>query len=419
MAAKTPFDFRIPYRWELVLWLWIAFFFNQADRQLFGIVLPALRLDLGLSSVQAGLVASIFTIAFACVIPFSGLAGDTFSRKRIVVLSILVWSVATTLTGFANTLLLLIAVRSIATGVGEAMFAPSAYALIGEQHSETRAQAMALHQTSLYVGVIVTGAVAGYIADHFGWRGAFWIFGAGGIAAAALMQLRIRKVPPAPVEPGYRFGARELFRRPTVFLIAAGLGASVFANVAYLTWMPTFLHERFQLSLANAGFSSMFYHHAFAFAGVLVGGRFADRLALRQPKARLWMQASALLLAAPFLYLMGAASSLPLVYAALAGFGFFRGLYDCNTWAAVYQVVPPRLHASASGLVLSIAFGIASLAPVWLGAMKQSIGLAAGLSILPLVHAAGSAALILAAVQFFSPDYNRMKVNSLQTAGAS
>jgi MFS family permease len=371
--------------------------------------LPAIRLDQHLSDVQAGLVATIFTVAYACTIPFGGIAGDQFSRKRIVVVSLLAWSAATTLTGFGTSLIFLILVRSLSTGVGEALFAPSAYALIGEQHVETRARAMAVHQTSLYVGVVATGAAAGYVADRFGWRGAFWIFGAAGIAAATAIEWRLRESVclPRPAGAGNWASFREVTRTPTALALALGLGASVFANVAYLTWMPTFLHERFHLSLARAGFSSMFYHHAFAFAGVLAGGPLADRLARTRPAARLPMQAAALLAAAPFLYLLGGSGSLPLVYLALAGFGFFRGLYDCNTWAAVYQVVPPRLHASASGLVLSIGFAIASLAPVLLGAIKQSTGLAAGLSSLAAAHVAGAAVLAIAAWRWFDRDYRR------------
>ncbi len=121
------------------------------------------------------------------------------------------------------------------------------------------------------------------------------------------------------------------------------------------------------------------------------------------------MQGSALLLAAPFLFLMGTTGRLSVVYIALAGFGLFRGLYDCNTYAALYQVVPPSLHSSASGLLLAIAFAIGSLAPLLLGAMKQTVGLASGLSYLSLVHAAGSAVLFISLRVFFGRDYNRMK----------
>jgi sugar phosphate permease len=409
IAAAESRQALLPYRWELVLWLWVAFFFNQADRQLFGIVLPSIQRDLGLTSVEAGLVATLFTIAYACVIPFSGIAGDRFSRKRIVVLSILTWSVATTLTGFGSSLLYLVLIRSVATGGGEALFAPSAYALIGEQHVETRARAMSVHQTSLYVGVVATGAVAGYVADRFGWRGAFWIFGGAGVAAAAAMQARLRQstVARRATEAQTWAGVGRVLRTRTAMALAVGLGSSVFVNIGYLTWMPTYLHERFHLSLAEAGFFSMFYHHAFAFAGVLIGGPLADKLARRRPGVRLPMQAAALLAGVPFLYLMGAAGSPPLVYFALAGFGLFRGLYDCNTWAAVYQVIPPPLHASASGLILAIGFGIASLAPVLLGFIRQSSGLAAGLSGLGAAHAIGAATLAIAAWRWFGPDYRR------------
>ena len=56
---------RLPYSWELLLWLWLAFFFNQADRQVFSVVLPAIRTGLGLSYVQLGLIASVFTAAMS------------------------------------------------------------------------------------------------------------------------------------------------------------------------------------------------------------------------------------------------------------------------------------------------------------------------------------------------------------------
>ncbi len=164
----------LPYRWELLVWLWLAFLFNQADRQVFNVVLPAIRAGLGLTAVQAGLVGSVFTIALAIVIPVAGYVGDIWSRKRIVVFSLFGWSVSTLLTGFSPGLLYLIIVRSVATGVGEGFYAPSAFAMIGEHHVETRAQAMALHQTSLYLGVVLSGLVAGWLGDHFGWRSAFW-----------------------------------------------------------------------------------------------------------------------------------------------------------------------------------------------------------------------------------------------------
>ena len=108
---------RLPYRWELMVWLWLAFFFNQADRQVFSVVLPHLRADLGLTDVQAGLVASVFTIVLGLLAPFAGYAGDTFSRARIVTLSVFGWSLATMFTGFSTGLVYLIVVRVLTSSV--------------------------------------------------------------------------------------------------------------------------------------------------------------------------------------------------------------------------------------------------------------------------------------------------------------
>lgn len=399
----------LAYRWELLVWLWLAFLLNQADRQVFNAVLPLVQSDLRLSAVQAGLVGSVFTITLAVIIPLAGYIGDVFSRKRIIVLSLLGWSLSTLLTGFSTGLLFLIIVRSVATGVGEGFYAPSAYAMIGEHHIETRAQAMAVHQTSLYVGVVLSGLVAGWLGDHFGWRSAFWVFGSLGILAAFLLHWRLRDRPAADRNTAdrlpIRLVARTLFATPTALLLAFGLGGRVFVNVGYLTWMPTYLHERFGMSLAAAGFSSMFYHYAAAFVGVLAGGRLSDRLARRRPRARPLLQALGLLAAAPFLFLLGRANQVWLVCASAAAFGLFCGLYDSSTQASLYEVVEPRLHASAIGAMTAFAFVIGSLAPVALGATKQAVGLSMGLSALSLVYVMASVCLFAAVFFTFGRDY--------------
>ncbi|MEK7405488.1 MAG: MFS transporter [Acidobacteriota bacterium] len=399
----------LPYRWELVGWLWLAFLLNQADRQIFNIVLPLVKSDLRLSDVQAGLVASVFTASLAVMIPVAGYAGDIYCRKRIIVCSLLGWSLSTLLTGFSPGLLYLIVVRSVATGVGEAFYAPSAFSLIAEHHIETRAQAMAVHQTSLYVGVVLSGLLAGYFGDRFGWRSAFWTFGFVGIVVASVMSRRLRGSSPGSSpgaeRPPARLVLRTILSRPTALLLALALGGMVFVNIGYLTWMPTYLHERFHLSLANAGFSSMFYHHLFAFFGVMLGGRLSDHFARTRPRFRLELQGAGLLLATPFLYLIGSTSELAPTYFALGAFGFFRGFYDSNIYASLFEVIEPRFHASASGVMTAFAFVVGSFAPVALGAVKQAVGLSLGLSGLSLVYLAAAGSMFTAVSVFFQDDF--------------
>ena len=95
----------LSYRWELIVLLWFAFFVNQADRQVFNIVLPLVQADLHLTSVQLGLVASLFTLVLGVLVPVAGFAGDTLDKKWIVCASLACWSVATVCTSWAGGLL--------------------------------------------------------------------------------------------------------------------------------------------------------------------------------------------------------------------------------------------------------------------------------------------------------------------------
>ena len=48
---------RLPYKWELIIMLWFAYFLNQGDRQIYNVVIPLIKEDLHLSDLQLGLVA--------------------------------------------------------------------------------------------------------------------------------------------------------------------------------------------------------------------------------------------------------------------------------------------------------------------------------------------------------------------------
>jgi sugar phosphate permease len=347
------------YRWELLVWLWLAFFFNQADRQVFNVVLPLLRTDLGLSDVQLGMIGSVFVAANGLMVPVAGFLGDMVSRKRIVVVSLCAWSLATFSTGFGASLLYFLAVRSIATAVGEAFYFPSAVAMLAAEHDRTRARAMSWFQTSVYAGLIASGWAGGALAEKMGWRPVFWIFGGVGTVLAAVLLLRLRETraeASAPRSPQIAASARAIVSQPVARYVALASAATIFVNIGYLAWMPAYLFERFQIPLAKAGLNSMLFHHALAFAGVLLGGWISDRYSPGRPRIRMEIQAAALLAGAPFLFLLGRAASEYLAYAALAGFGFFRGLFESNLYPAFYSVISARYHSTASGLLIAFSF---------------------------------------------------------------
>ncbi|HEV2479850.1 MAG TPA: MFS transporter, partial [Puia sp.] len=280
--------FKLPYKWELIVLLWLTFFFNQADRQVFNVVLPFIQADLGLTYAQLGLVASILTLVYGVLVPVAGLVGGRYNKKNIIVISLLVWSSATLLTGISMTLFELILLRSIATGGGEAFYSPPANALISEYHEKTRATALSIHQTALYAGIIFSGYIAGWVADRYGWRRSFFIFGGFGILLALVLYSRLRNAGrgrnAGPVPTGQK-NIREtlllFFKRPTAVLLTVAFSGMQFVGVGFITWMPIFLHRKFNFSMARAGFDATFYHHIAAFLGVLGGAAIADRLSRR------------------------------------------------------------------------------------------------------------------------------------------
>ncbi len=403
----------LPYKWELIVLLWFAFFFNQADRQAYNVVLPLLSADLKLSPVQAGLVASIFLWCYALLVPVAGYLGDISRRKWIVFWSLLIWSGGTVLSGATTGLVSLIVFRSIATGGGEAFYFPSANSLIGQYHHKTRAMAMSIHQTALYVGLIASGFIAGWIGERFGWRTAFYAFGGFGIVLAFIIMARLKDVGLTEEATAQVKAARlplsvvlkAIAGKPTVWALWLAFSLFLFAGIGYITWMPSFLHEKFKLSLSNAGFSSMFYHHAAAMIGVLLGGKISDMLATRRRTVRLEVEYIGLFLGAPFICLMGLTNNLLLCYIGLAGFGLFRGIYDSNLYAALFDVIEPRFRSSAVGIMLAVVFFVSAFAPVALGWAKSTIGLTAGLAALSLAYFIAGLVILLAVKTTFRRDY--------------
>ena len=408
------------YKWEVLLLLWMGYLLNQGDRQVFNTVLPAIRDSLNLTDSSVGLIATIFNLVFAIAVPIGGWMGDRFSRKWVTTLSVLFFSVATMFTGLATTFLGLVLLRSVATGGGEAMFGPSNYSILAQYHTDTRARAMSIHQTAYYIGVILAGWLAGLIADNLGWRYSFLVFGGIGIIWGILMIVRLDNRPPerkaeekAESKPGFFDGFKAVFTTPTALMLTIGFSGLIFVITGFMTWVPAYLQEEFGQSQADAGFNSMFWTYVAAFLGVLLSGTISDRVARKENKYRMFLQALGLVAGALFLFFMGGKSSLVLVYVCFAGWGFFRAFFDANTYAVLYDVTPPRLHASCGSVMGMTGFAVGSLAPVILGAIKQSVGsLQSVFPILAVIWVVCGLMMFIVANTSYNKDRNKI-VNTL------
>ena len=412
------------YKWEVVILLWIAFFLNQADRQAFNIVLPNIQEHLGASDSTMGLIAMLFNLFYAVTVPFAGYFADRMSRSRQIWVSTLIFSTATLFTGLSGGIFSFILFRCFGMGLGQGMFGPTYTGLIAEYHdSLTRARAMSLHQTSYYIGVITCGFLAGWVAEKLGWQYAFYIFGGIGIAFTAILALRLKdKAPEESLSteeagkgrddvPSLPTAIGAIFKVPTAVCMLVAYCGLIFGLNGYLTWMPKYLKETFNLSLSSAGFHSMFWTHAAAFIGVLAAGALSDKMAARPSggRNRLLLQAAGLLLASPCIVLMGLSGKFGVVCAALAGFGFFRAFFDAGTYAVLYDVIESKYYSMSSAVLILFGFGIGSFAPWILGIIGDKAGLSGGIASLAVVWVVSGLALLVARTVFYEKDSKKLR----------
>lgn len=375
---------RSRYAWMVVACLWFVWLLNYLDRQAFFSVFPVLQSNLKLSYFELGLLSTSFLWVYAIASPLAGYLADRFGRKKIIVMSLLVWSLMTWATGRARNFQELLWVRGL-MGVSEAAYLPAGLAMIADYHNgRTRSFATGLHFSGGYIGIVLGGVAGGWIGERYGWRSVFVFLGFIGIAYALFVAgvLRENPIPPEQKANRTKIGktgviasVRELCSTRAFSILTVVFGIMSLANWLVYTWMPIYLYERFHMSLLSAGFSATFYIQAGSIGGIMLGGILADWWGSRWTRGRLFTQAAGLALVGPFLCIVGITTSPWLLFVALAVFGIGRGAYDSNCMPVLCQIVRPGLRATGYGLfnfVGTVAGGAIAAAA---GAMKSSLGL--------------------------------------------
>ena len=414
---------KMNYKWRALALLWVAFFLQQGTRQIFGATLTSIQGSLGASAAAIGVVATVFTFAYGLSVPFAGAAADLFNRKWMVVSGVFVFCLGIFASGFVSSLGLMIVSYGILNGFGQSFYYPSATSIIGELHKETRATALSILQMGLYAGIIGCSAASGWLAESGaeGWRMPFKIFGGIGILWAIVLAVGLRGRESEKLESSVGVGEskfkefhsptqnsnssskpslKEAFKvfvgNPSALLLAAGLGMMIYVDIGFKTWMPSHLSETFGMAEGSAALNAVLWHYLGAFVGVTLAGRISDRLVAHRPSVRMETNIIGLALGVPFIVWMAYAPSPMTCGIAMAIFGVFRGVYDSNLMASLFDIIPQKYHASGAGLMLSCAFMFGSTSPVVLGFVKDSFSSTAALASLAAFYLVGAVVIAIA-----------------------
>lgn len=397
------------YKWTVVALLWAVCFFNYADRQAIYSVFPLLKTEMGLTDVQLGIVGASFMWVYAAAAPLAGIIGDRVARKTVIIGGLIFWSLITVATALSTQYSQLVLCRAL-EGLGEAFYFPASMSMLSDYHSAaTRSRAMSIHQSSVYAGTIAGGTVAGVMAQALGWRSSFYLFGTLGTVLGLVLVVFLREPArettdeAAPAMSPTATGVTELLKTPMVLiLMAVFVGANFVASIV-LTWMPSFLYNKFGMSLAAAGFSSTAYLQIASVLGVITGGVLADRLARRRRGGRMMTQAIGLVAGVPFIFVTGWTRSVPILILALAGFGYFKGLYDANIWASLHDVVPVRRRATGVGVMNAVGWMGGGFAPVAIAMAAERYGMSASISASSMIYLVVGLVLVVGTMRFMRP----------------
>ena len=398
--------------WFLVGFMWVAYFLNYSDRQVVFSIFPVLKSELHFTNTQLGLTSSIFLWVYALCSPIAGQIGDRVSKRMLVVLSLVLWSLATVLTGFSRSVLMLLSCRAL-IGITESLFVPSAVALTASAHSPAmRSRAVSLLNTAQLAGVAMGGWYGGFIAQRFHWRLAFYSLGLFGVFYAIPYSSFLRKtsegVPEGIRTSGSKLAITALIKVRTFWVVSVVFPVFTFVLWLLYTWLPNFFYEKFSLSLAEAGFTATAYVQGATFVGMLCGSGISDYLYRRHKAARFWMVNTGLLLLSPCVHWIGNTSSLYFAVVATVGFGFGCGLAFSSLQICSFDVVPIDTRASALGFLNLVGGFVSGFAALLGGVWKESVGIQTLMTYAALACFLAGLLMILGIKLYFQRDYDRV-----------
>lgn len=350
----------------VLLFIWLGWMFSFLDRMVMTVSLPFIGADFGIGKTQQGLIISAFFIAYAGFQIPGGYLADKFGPRKVMAIAIVWWSVFTSLTGVATSLVVLLTIRFL-FGIGEGCFPASSWKAISAYFpTKIRGRATAIQSSVNTLGPALAAIVAAGIIKEFGWHNVFIFLGFPGLLVGLGIWWYIRDNPkehPAitaeelkELEEEAQQDNTSVSTEKVPFSTVIKTGALwQMAAIWFLfditfwgfnSWLPSYLMEARGLSLTKTGFLAAI-PFLFGTVGTLAGGWASDKF----KNGRTILYAIGSVIAAVFLYLTFSVQDLTqaMIYQCLSAlFMFFAmGIF----WGILMDAISKNIMGTASGVV--------------------------------------------------------------------
>ena len=286
----------------------LAYTLSMCDRMILSIQFPDIKAEFGLTDTQLGLLGGIsFALFYATMgLPIARLA-DQHSRKWIIIVSLVVFSLMTAFSGFAAGFISLLILR-IGVGIGEAGVNPASQSIIADYFPpQGRAFAMAILMLGGSLGIMLGFVGGGFIAETYSWRVAMISVGVPGLLLAVFMARSLKEPtrgtyetePPQPPPP-IRTTALAMWSNPAMRHLIAGSVVAGLISYGLTQWLPTFFIRVHDLSQSQTGMLMAGVFGIPGSIGALVFGKWFDRLSHRGFQHGIWMLAMVPFITLPF-----------------------------------------------------------------------------------------------------------------------
>jgi predicted MFS family arabinose efflux permease len=371
------------------------------DRQVINILAEPIKKDLGLTDAQLGLLTGLSFALFytALGIPIARLS-EFKNRSSIMVGCLAIWSGFTMLCALAGNMAWLLVTR-IGVGFGEAGCFPACQSMISEYLPPAkRAWSLSILMMGAPLGLLLGMVIGGFVAERYGWRGAFVAAGAPGLLLAALVRFLLpdpsRASHKAILIPPPSFGTtvRELAQRKGFWSVIAGMSFAAFVTYSQNAFVASFFLRVYSTDLAGLtqnrgavgyiGIALGLILGLGGAAGLLLGGCLGDRLGRGNTRGYLTVASSACVLAAPVFLCVFGIHSLSLAFALLVPATILSNVWAGPAYAVLQSMAHERSRATAAAIAVLFLtlFGL-GLGPLSVGALSdhlaRSLGTAEGL----------------------------------------
>ena len=360
-AKSEPFS--PSYVRYALLMLLIIYTLNFVDRQIIAILAEPIKKELGLSDTQLGLLGGL---AFAFFYTFLGIPiarlAERGNRVKIISIAVVVWSGFTAASGLAHNFTQLLLAR-IGVGVGEAGCTPPAHSLISDYVApEKRASALAFYSLGVPVGSAMGFLVGALIAQHYGWRVAFFAVGLPGVLVGILAWFTLKEPRilgltqqhKAGSAPSFKDALKELSKRKSYWYAIFAATMLSFLGYGHAYFLPSFLTRVHEMGLAERGMAMAAMTLVSGVVGTLIGGMLADRAAKKDTRAYMIVPMIAFIIGVPFFWLAMFAETATMAILFLAIPTLLNSLWFGPVYAAVQSLVQSRTRATAVAIMLFV-----------------------------------------------------------------